>query len=478
MFAPISADEGGFLAIARAWRHGGTLYSDIWVDRPQGLIVLYRLFDTFSAGNEDGVRVLALLAGVVAVVAVAEFVRLLSNPTAGVAAGVLTAVLSSAPAIEGFAANGELLGGTCSAVALALGARVLSDRGRPGWMFAAGVAGGLGMSMKQSGIDGVAALLAFLALAAMLGWMPRGIALHRLAQVLAGAASVVLLMALHGLLTGWSQWVYAVNGYRMEQRSVFVEAEWGRLGQTWHDAWPVLTPPLLMATVIGVGAAVSGILTGRVAVMPGTVPRGPVLLGLWCVTALASFVSGGQFFHHYWVILSLPIAAASGLAIGLLSRRRIRIAVCTAVIAPAMWSWGSLAVLSRDEIPVTISGYGRSVQEERVGHWFADTAAPGESIYVMCASASVYAHADSDPPYPYLWFDNVHHVPGAMDRLADMLEEPGRPTYVAVFQRAGACDWSGRAGEMLERSYHRLTVVDGVSIFVAGQPAIDPLLTG
>ena len=32
--APIGSDEGGFLAIARAWRHGADLYEDVWVDRP------------------------------------------------------------------------------------------------------------------------------------------------------------------------------------------------------------------------------------------------------------------------------------------------------------------------------------------------------------------------------------------------------------------------------------------------------------
>ena len=34
---PFLADEGGYLAIARAWGRGATLYRDVFVDRPQGL---------------------------------------------------------------------------------------------------------------------------------------------------------------------------------------------------------------------------------------------------------------------------------------------------------------------------------------------------------------------------------------------------------------------------------------------------------
>ena len=66
--------------------------------------------------------------------------------------------------------------------------------------------------------------------------------------------------------------------------------------------------------------------------------------------------------------------------------------------SPMMLCWISLVVLPRDRIPIEVSGYGRAVKEERVGQWFADNAAVGETIYVMCASASAYAHADAGPP--------------------------------------------------------------------------------
>ena len=49
--APLTVDEGGYLAVARAWGRGSHLYDDVWVDRPQGLLVLYRSLGGVPAGR-------------------------------------------------------------------------------------------------------------------------------------------------------------------------------------------------------------------------------------------------------------------------------------------------------------------------------------------------------------------------------------------------------------------------------------------
>src|SRR6185436_11027682 len=53
---PLSADEGGYLAVARAWASGKSLYTDAWVDRPQGLLVLYRVLDALTGGSPTAIR--------------------------------------------------------------------------------------------------------------------------------------------------------------------------------------------------------------------------------------------------------------------------------------------------------------------------------------------------------------------------------------------------------------------------------------
>ena len=49
---PFLADEGGYLAIARAWGRGATLYRDVFVDRPQGLVLIFRLLWTIGLGSD------------------------------------------------------------------------------------------------------------------------------------------------------------------------------------------------------------------------------------------------------------------------------------------------------------------------------------------------------------------------------------------------------------------------------------------
>ena len=43
LWGGLGADEGGYAYVAREWARGARLYSSVWVDRPQGLLVVYRL---------------------------------------------------------------------------------------------------------------------------------------------------------------------------------------------------------------------------------------------------------------------------------------------------------------------------------------------------------------------------------------------------------------------------------------------------
>ena len=76
-----------------------------------------------------------------------------------------------------------------------------------------------------------------------------------------------------------------------------------------------------------------------------------------------------------------------------------------------------------------LSADGRLTRDEEVARWFDARRQPGDSLYVLCASAGLYANARVDPPFPYLWFDNVVQVPGARQRLEAMFTSP-RPTNV------------------------------------------------
>jgi MFS family permease len=461
VFTPLTADEGGFVAIARAWTHGRDLYSNVWVDRPQGLLVVFALWDRLSWGNTQSVRVMAIVFGVAAVVACATIARSLAGPTAGALAGLFTAVMSSAPAVEGFVANGELLSGTFATVGLAAGCMVLSRRLSPKAMLVSGVAAGLAVSVKQSGFDGYAAIATWLVVAAVFGWRSRRWAASALGWLTAGFAGVITLLAVHGAITGWDDWYYAVAGYRLESRSAVKGADWGRLWETMRDVRPVFLPIIVAA--VAVGAATKMTKASREA-SASRFSSELLVLPFWLVYSAIGFVMGGQFFNHYWVVLTFPVAVSAAAVIASIRWPAARALVAAGVLVPMLWSAATVIVESRSEVPLAVTGYPRSIQEERVGSWFRTHHTTGDSIYIMCASASAYAHADADPPYPYLWFDNVNTIPGAGQRLYDLLSGEDAPTFVAVFQRPDSCALRGEQADVLARDYQHYVTVEGIDI--------------
>ena len=91
---------------------------------------------------------------------------------------------------------------------------------------------------------------------------------------------------------------------------------------------------------------------------------------------------------------------------------------------------------------------------------------PGQNMYVLCASAGVYADAHQDPGYPYLWLLEVHRGVNAQNRLVGYLGDPIlAPQFIAEYQRPSTCDSSGRVGRILRRSYQPVAVVGNVTMF-------------
>ena len=111
LWTPITSDEGGYLSVARYWSRGATLYREAWVDRPQGLLVLFRGLNVVGLDSPFGVRLLAIAAGLVGAFSCASIASTLVGRRAYVPAGLITGVLLGVPQYEGFIANADLPSG-------------------------------------------------------------------------------------------------------------------------------------------------------------------------------------------------------------------------------------------------------------------------------------------------------------------------------------------------------------------------------
>ena len=473
--APLSADEGGYLAIARGWAGGARLYRDLWVDRPQGVLLLYRFTDWLSGGSAWGVRALAIAAGAILIVCTAAAVGTLAGNRGAAIAAMLTAALTSCAALEGYAANGELLAGAATAAAIAVALVAHRRAASWPWWVAAGILAGCSVSLKQSGIDASIAIGGWLVVGLLAGATRRRSAL-RLTAFGAGLAIPLLAMVVHALVTGWQQWWWAVYGYRMQTQSLWSSADWPNLARTARVAVPVLAVAALAAAWWIASSCWRVVRRRGWAVGPSTV------LVIWFGGAALAFLSGGGFWRHYWIQLGAPLAACAAVPLSRPRPRRARplvAAALTAAVVPALILTTWVYAGPRSEWSYRAADDWRARGNEEVGAWFRSRHIAHPRLYAMCASAGMYASAAAIPGYPYLWFTEVHRGRNAGPLLAAYLADPDRgPEYVAVVQHTDACDPSGAAAKILEHSFRRAGTAGPVTILrrVPGSGGASPIV--
>ncbi len=459
LWSAVSADEGGYLAVARGWGHGQVLYRDVFVDRPQGLLVLFRFWDWMSGGNTGSIRIMAMLFGALLVVSTAIVVREVAGETAARFAAVLCAVASAAPVLEGYSANAELLSGAVSAAGLAVGVLAVSRHRPLVWFYGSGLLAGAALSLKQSGFDGLLALLGWLVLSIALCPEIRRTAVRAIAALTAGVVSVLGMLMLHGALLGWSRWWAAVAGYRLKTQSTFASADWPNLLRTLPFAVVVLGTSAVLA-VMGLSSATRR----RTRRVVESLTPGRSLLTMWFFASTLAFLIGGGFWRHYWLLLAAPLSALAG--VGLAQLPKLRITTLLAALAPCLAITAWVYVGTNAGLNVRAAADHRSVVDESVAKWFTTNRQPGQNLYVLCASAAAYADAHQDPGYPYLWFVEVRHGPHSLSRLVEHLDDPVHgPHFVAEYQTPSTCDPSGRVAQILHASFRKVALIGTVGMF-------------
>jgi hypothetical protein len=467
---PLSADEGGYLAVARAWASGKALYTEAWVDRPQGLLLLFRFWDRLTGGSAEAIRVMAILFGCLAVAAVAYIVFAVAGQRAAGVASILVAVASANARIEGFIANGELLAGAIAAAGVAAAcAHLFRGRGQS-WLFVSGVLAGCAMSIKQSGFDGFLAVMVCVVAGGLTGERTWRQALRECALCVAGLVTVLSGLVIHGIFLGFSSWWYAVAGYRIGGINA-TDGDWSRFSVTGLIAAPTIVP-LLVAAILGLVAWLA---------RDRRITRSKVLLPAWVCFACLAFVTGGLFHRHYWVTLTFPLAAAA--AVGIASCRRLRIngrmliAVTCLLALPSLISTAHVIVLDRSAAALVAHDDPRLEINEQVGKWYREHRTSDSTLYALCASAPLYAYADATPPYPYLWLDGVQHGRGAQTQLVELFSGDHPPTYVVQYQSVAVCNPSGRVAALLYQRYDIAANVAGARILALRDGAANQSLS-
>ena len=409
-----------------------------WVDRPQGLVAAYRL--VAATGWDPTVRFLAIAAAALATAGVGAAAWALAGRRAAVVGAALFAVLSPAPHLEGFTANGELLASAFTAVAVAAVAwwSVTADRRL---LFLAGLAGALGLLMKQSAFDGlVVALVAVLA-----GRRASDRRTGRdLAALGAGVAVPAVLALAHAVTLGFGDWWFAMIGHRSQTDSIIHGPFAHRASLFFHSLPPFGKDLGLLAVV-----AVPGLIAAR--------RQGRLLLPLiWLLAALAGFAVGGLYHPHYWMQLVAPLCLLGAMGVEAIAARSWRASVlATAVVV------GATLVVS---LPVYLASSGTKVSEmtlddrrvqlaKPIGRLIAGLTGPDDRVAAVWANAAVYWYADRTPAFRYLWLGPLSQIRGAAATARATITGPNPPTAVVITTKPSELDPHGEVTRALADRY-------------------------
>jgi hypothetical protein len=440
LHAPLTADEGGYAEAVRLWARGDTLYRDIWVDRPQGLLLVFRA--VVSAGSSpDVIRGAAMLVGAAAVVATFLLALRLVSRTAAIAAAALMATAGASPFLESFTLAGELVASLVAVLALLAFPSYLGSR-RVSWLVLAGFLAGCALMVKQSAFDALLAMIAYLV------WTERRRAVWP-ALTLVGAAAVPVVAGALSAVT-FHRWWFAVVGYRGSGDSIVTGSFVHRLD---------LLANSLPSAARGLGLLLVLAVVGW---------RGsPLLVRLWLGAAALGVIGGGNFHFHYYLQLVPPLSilAGAGVAAIVAGRRRVLaavaagVAIATVVVTVPLWSDSPTAQAK------AIWPDDPHLRHDAALVRYADAhTRPGQKLLVLWGAADVYYLADRAPAIPYMWQQNVQAIPGVLDRARRALAGK-EPALVAAVQKPNAVDSSGKTAAILASAYQLTAVVDGVPVY-------------
>ncbi len=439
---PLTADEGGYAEVARLWSRGAGLYQGAWVDRPQGLLLVFRAMLHIDGGSAEALRALATVAAALVVAATMVVTARLAGRIPATIAGLTMATVGGSPFIESFTLSGELLASVLAAVSL-LAFVVYLERGALRWLLLAGLLTGCAVLVKQSAFDAGAAAAVYLV------WTRRRAGLVPAAALVVAAFVPVVVAAVSA--PSFHDWWYAMVTYRDQADSILTGSFHERLDQARSSLGPA-------AKGLGVLALIA-VLGWR---------RWPLLGVLWLAFATLGVLGGGNFHNHYYQQMVPPLALLAGIGGAALLRDRSRpalalvgvaLAVTVAYTAP-LWFDSPTAQAK------TIFPSDPHLQTDAaVIRYVRAHTRPGQRIFVMWAAADIYYLSDREPSFRYMWFRNIQAIPAALGQARRMLSGSRPPALVIEIDSPASMDASGETARILADRYRPAATVEGVPIY-------------
>ena len=396
---PLTVDEAGYAYGAHWWSQGLSLYSDeLWFDRPQGIFVAYRVGMWLFGESTEAMRIHGALWSAASTMLLVMLAARMFDRRVALITGLVFAVVSGAPRIEGFVANAEVFMLTTAT------ASAYFVWGKH-W-FAAGLLAGIAITLKPSG--GAALLLA-------VWWLIHQRESYRGWSMLAAGTALPLIASLaHGIATaGFYDYAYATLLFRLEAggseallpslvtgsfQTLFV---WGPLAAAALLGWRHLPKPYSQRA----------------------------FLGAWLATSLVGVALGGNWWPHYFVQLIPPLsllATAGFIAAarndGLNARQYLSAGATAPAIAFALLVWPA-ASMSPDQGAINVSPGDRYLNSSHAAAYVRSHTDPTDQIYVAAVGPDIQYLTERRSTVPYLYGQQLDELPGAYELVLERLDQ-------------------------------------------------------
>ena len=444
-------DEGGFYLVAKTWSlHGKNLYGHYFVDRPPGLIVVYKL--AALTGHVVSIRVLSAAAAVVTVLALARAAQRLGLPV--VAPAVVAGALLSNPVDESIYGSSGLFAVPWVALAFLGTVEMMQSERARSYVFATltGVAATIAVSVKQNYADGFAFAGVVLLVHVLQRRSTLRLALLRGVAITLGAAVVVAAMVVQSLFTEAGPkalWLAAVT-FRFQASAVL--ADTASRGTAYR-----LT---LLTLVLVVSGIVPLVLALLLRALRSGFRGSPWAWGCGVVLLMdvPSMVLGGSYWPHY----ALQVIPAAALAVALAWRISVltRLAVGLVVVSAL----------------VNVIGFALHVERKPsdkvndVGQWVARSSTPSDTATVLFGHGQAQLATGLQSPYEHLWSLPIRTLDPHLAELNGLLaQDATRPTWMLLLNPPNAFDLdkSGDFRASLRHHYVQVaTVCRGTRIWL------------
>lgn len=439
------------------WRiaNGGTVYLDVWDNKPPGVYWINAL--GFLVGRDSYAGVIAICALTLVLIHVLFFCICASVYFRGAAA--LTTILASF-----FLTHGYYQGGTNRTetylVCFDLAAVLLYMRGHAhdrNWKWlVVGLLAGAAFLFKQVGLASLAAMGLHTLFLSASGVVPLTVAIRRGALMLGGAAVAVAaaagVLAAQGALADALVAVFSFNRAYFAVQNYSLTDTWVNRRMLVDHMLPYLRAPVLMAIAALVHAFLWWL---RPALRPAEIeqplrayrpvcPHYMVLFALWYVIAFYGASISPHHFRHYLVPTLPPLLLMCGYLINviktevsLVTRMQQRAWVVAALVLVAWLAVDSFKVHAGEVSRVWVDRFERHKQAdwEKIAAVVRRYAGPTDRIHCWGYFPGVYLHAKRLNASRFITTEKIGQVGEYADFIWDGLRtdlETNRPAVFVV----------------------------------------------